>query len=112
MDDLRNAWQDGLISSAMIGWDEIENWHAHGKEFCMADLREKYPLVTDVVKEMAWWACFEKDRKTVYRAKAAGVPEAFLAGTGLPTRRIEPKVGRNDRCPCGNGKKFKKCCGR
>ncbi len=26
-------------------------------------------------------------------------------------RRVEPKVGRNDPCPCGSGKKFKKCCG-
>lgn len=25
--------------------------------------------------------------------------------------RPEPKVGRNDTCPCGSGKKFKKCCG-
>ena len=28
-----------------------------------------------------------------------------------PVRRSEPKVGRNDPCPCGSGKKFKKCCG-
>jgi len=27
-------------------------------------------------------------------------------------RRDEPKVGRNDPCPCGSGKKFKKCCGQ
>ncbi|SKA74357.1 YchJ family protein [Desulfobaculum bizertense] len=27
-------------------------------------------------------------------------------------RRESPKVGRNDPCPCGSGKKFKKCCGR
>ncbi len=26
-------------------------------------------------------------------------------------RRTEPKVGRNDPCPCGSGKKYKKCCG-
>lgn len=26
-------------------------------------------------------------------------------------RRDAPKVGRNDLCPCGSGKKFKKCCG-
>jgi SEC-C motif-containing protein len=25
--------------------------------------------------------------------------------------RPDPKVGRNDPCPCGSGKKFKKCCG-
>ncbi len=30
---------------------------------------------------------------------------------GEPVRREEPKVGRNDPCPCGSGKKFKKCCG-
>lgn len=27
-------------------------------------------------------------------------------------RRDEPKLGRNDPCSCGSGKKFKKCCGR
>jgi preprotein translocase subunit SecA len=28
-----------------------------------------------------------------------------------PVRRAEPKVGRNDPCPCGSGKKYKKCHG-
>jgi uncharacterized protein YecA (UPF0149 family) len=27
-------------------------------------------------------------------------------------RREAPKVGRNDPCPCGSGKKYKNCCGR
>jgi preprotein translocase subunit SecA len=29
-----------------------------------------------------------------------------------PVKRDSPKVGRNDPCPCGSGKKYKKCCGR
>ncbi|MBD3380537.1 MAG: preprotein translocase subunit SecA [Candidatus Omnitrophica bacterium] len=29
-----------------------------------------------------------------------------------PFVRKQPKVGRNDPCPCGSGKKYKKCCGR
>lgn len=29
-----------------------------------------------------------------------------------PYRRDTPKVGRNDPCPCGSGKKYKKCCGK
>jgi preprotein translocase subunit SecA len=35
-------------------------------------------------------------------------------GDGKPAtvRRLEKKVGRNDLCPCGSGKKYKKCCGR
>lgn len=27
-------------------------------------------------------------------------------------RRKEPKIGRNEKCPCGSGKKFKVCCKR
>ncbi len=30
---------------------------------------------------------------------------------GQPVKRENPKVGRNDPCPCESGKKFKKCCG-
>jgi preprotein translocase subunit SecA len=31
----------------------------------------------------------------------------------IPSARREgPKVGRNDPCPCGSGKKYKNCCGR
>ncbi|NDD27115.1 MAG: hypothetical protein EB084_02465 [Proteobacteria bacterium] len=29
----------------------------------------------------------------------------------VPYVRDTPKVGRNDACPCGSGKKHKKCCG-
>ncbi len=37
----------------------------------------------------------------------------WAAKRGTPTiRREEPKVGRNDPCPCGSGRKFKQCCGR
>ena len=38
------------------------------------------------------------------------VGQAIRAAT--PVRRDTPKVGRNDPCPCGSGKKYKKCCGR
>jgi SEC-C motif-containing protein len=30
---------------------------------------------------------------------------------GTTVRRESPKIGRNDPCPCGSGKKYKKCCG-
>jgi preprotein translocase subunit SecA len=29
-----------------------------------------------------------------------------------PVKRKEAKIGRNDPCPCGSGKKYKNCCGR
>ncbi len=33
-------------------------------------------------------------------------------GDNITVRRTMPKVGRNDPCPCGSGKKYKNCCGR
>jgi preprotein translocase subunit SecA len=55
--------------------------------------------------------------------ESAGASEAAAAVTDAmdaelaamkspdPFRREAPKVGRNDPCPCGSGKKYKKCCG-
>jgi preprotein translocase subunit SecA len=39
------------------------------------------------------------------RREAKGAP-------GAPFKRKTPKVGRNDPCPCGSGRKYKKCCGK
>ena len=41
-------------------------------------------------------------------AQLAGLPEHVMSGP----LRTEDKVGRNDPCPCGSGKKYKKCCGQ
>ncbi len=49
--------------------------------------------IRDAVDEMSGWACFNEPEP----------PEPYV--------RVQPKVGRNDPCPCGSGKKFKKCCG-
>ena len=36
----------------------------------------------------------------------------WIARRSVKTIRHEtPKLGRNDACPCGSGKKYKKCCG-
>ncbi len=43
-------------------------------------------------------------------ADGEGPPPGFQ-GPVAPIRRSEPKIGRNDPCPCGSGKKYKKCHG-
>ena len=44
-------------------------------------------------------------------ASAGGAAPPPPPGGGRPLTREAPKVGRNDPCPCGSGKKYKKCCG-
>jgi preprotein translocase subunit SecA len=42
----------------------------------------------------------------------SGGDETAASTNPEPFKRDKPKVGRNDPCPCGSGKKYKKCCGR
>ena len=63
-------------------------------------------------------------RKTLIVGAAAGMNRIYhyfeaqrLLGTELlgnvtTFRRTTPKIGRNEPCPCGSGKKFKQCCGK
>ena len=46
-------------------------------------------------------------RQICLNTRAEGVESAE---TVQPIERQETKVGRNDPCPCGSGKKYKKCC--
>ncbi len=50
-----------------------------------------------------------------FSAASAQAPAAAKPGGGakpVQIKRTVPKVGRNDLCPCGSGKKYKHCCGR
>lgn len=50
--------------------------------------------------------------KPVERVQVAKPIEPAGDGTAAPAqRKAKGKVGRNDPCPCGSGKKYKKCCG-
>lgn len=49
----------------------------------------------------------EEDRQLSY----SGGESEIASAKGRPAKAA-PRVGRNDPCPCGSGKKYKKCCGR
>ncbi|MFN4342034.1 MAG: UPF0149 family protein [Azonexus sp.] len=115
------AWADSYIFGAGLGgdWYELAGKHADD----LSELLEPMFLLNGMLKEDAektgerWFSPAEEARlvadiqdnlplivQTLYnfwRNKRAG-------GTVL---RSEEKVGRNDPCPCGSGKKFKQCCG-
>lgn len=51
-------------------------------------------------------------KEEVADVKYAGAGDQAADAKAKTVKREEPKVGRNDPCPCGSGKKYKKCCGR
>jgi preprotein translocase subunit SecA len=52
------------------------------------------------------------DRQGPAVADRGEVPGSQKASQAQPYQNPETKVGRNDPCPCGSGKKYKKCCGQ
>ena len=111
-DDIRGAYEKGLLWPGYMQPEEVEEVFARQEEAVLARSKKRHKgLIDDVVEEMHWWACFSPRKEPrpklaePFRA-AAGRQEA---GTGV---RSAPKVGRNAPCPCGSGKKYKRCCGR
>jgi hypothetical protein len=111
-DDIRGAYEEGLLWPGYMQPEEVEEVFAMQEEAALARSRSRHKgLIDDVVKEMHWWACFSprkesRPKLTEPFAAAAGRQDT---GTGV---RSAPKVGRNAPCPCGSGKKYKRCCGR
>lgn len=66
--------------------------------------------IDDTIKEMEDWACFEQSHKKKRKEKIGlkELDESELLRKYQSQGII--KIGRNDPCYCGSGKKFKKCC--
>ncbi|HEX4856758.1 MAG TPA: SEC-C metal-binding domain-containing protein, partial [Limnobacter sp.] len=70
-----------------------------------------------VEQEIGQQAAFHLDKIQYQHADAGGGEEETgaepdVAATGMAPRRVSDKVGRNDPCPCGSGKKYKQCHGK
>ncbi|MEC7640987.1 MAG: YchJ family protein [Nitrospinota bacterium] len=55
---------------------------------------------------------FIKENGRWYYSQRRSQVTASPVKPAQPFKRSQPKVGRNDPCPCGSNKKYKKCCGK
>ena len=95
--DLRRAYADGLIEPRFMNPSELDHFEAAPRGSVLKRTRERYPPIDDVVEATAWWGRFGRTTDS--------------AATEQPYRAA-PKVGRNEPCPCGSGKKYKQCHGK
>lgn len=82
---------------------------------------QRYTLIDDAIAAMQNWSCFktpeqlaiaEKKWRSQLAAAKSRLAELNPISLARPfTPSPSPKIGRNDQCPCGSGKKYKKCCG-
>ena len=108
---VKKAFERGFIDSHVLGFEHFEQDLRRGIEHPCEPRRpddRDDTLFGDTVEELSGWYCFteqyREDQERWHRRA-----EADLARS----QRVENPfkgVGRNDPCPCGSGKKFKKCC--
>jgi hypothetical protein len=134
--DIEWAYEQKLVWPGTVSREEVKGTLAEGRGRTLARLRTnaQYQLINDTIREFEWWDCFGSENsdaleKDVDRdlpddagEEDAALPEeevalpesaernAFYPGPQTVAKE-SPKIGRNDPCPCGSGKKFKKCCG-
>ena len=116
--------QDPAGAYAQEGFDMFEEMIGSIKEdtvkFCynvtLATKTERKEIISGGEEKKEDVAEVER-QMAAEQAMAAGAPQAAQVPERekpkqQPVKREEPKVGRNDPCPCGSGKKYKYCCGK
>jgi hypothetical protein len=110
-EDVRALFEQGLIPPDYCDFGHfLEDLQATlDADGAPANRRYRNLLISDAIDELSEWHCYtdaflaaQKTRKVSNEVRVAPWTEAFMSPT--------PKIGRNDPCPCGSGKKFKKCC--
>jgi hypothetical protein len=106
---------DFFVTLPFGGRAKIEECHTCPPSKAKALLSAWQERYGSAVEELRWR--YEKVKEIARRSVAQQrVPPrtGFLPPDGLPTAEPSPigaRIGRNEPCPCGSGKKFKKCCG-
>jgi Protein of unknown function (DUF1186)/SEC-C motif len=72
--------------------------------------RGNYTLFGNTIEEFSDWYCFNAQARADREERAAARRELPAIKYAPPVTNPWGKVGRNDPCPCGSAKKFKKCC--
>jgi hypothetical protein len=114
LEDVRRAYEDGLVDPGFASLEGIVRdlrSHVEGR-------RDRHYIITDAIGEMEWWASFHPEDSRPKKLPKLELPDSPqpappLADYVPPQPFVrESKIGRNDPCSCGSGKKYKKCCGK
>jgi hypothetical protein len=119
LEDLRplvkQAFDRGSVDPSWLGFEHFEEDIKKALEHPDASPwlhDDEYSLFGDAVEEFSTWYSFSPRYEEERRRDAAAAGKRGAKWDFLPEPAINPfrDVGRNDPCPCGSGKKFKKCC--
>ncbi len=104
-EEIERAFADDLIDPGYINRQDVRRNLERSEDQALTRIVDNpdYTFVNDPVREMAKWACYQ----TAQEPAKAPAREQYWKPAPV---RTGPRVGRNEPCPCGSGKKYKKCC--
>ncbi len=100
------AQKDPLREYQREGFDMFSDMMSKFDQEVCENLFKVQPVKEVDVEEL------ERRRKLEEQKMVYGGGDDNIEQVKKPIRRVQKKVGRNDPCPCGSGKKYKKCCGK
>jgi ferritin-like protein len=109
LDDICRWFAKDLIDETSVDLDFVER-HAHDDLETLVQFGTPYRYVRSAIDEMKSWA-WDTHSRPVPPPHADPYVNRYGEPAQAPLVHATPKVGRNDPCPCGSGKKYKKCCG-
>jgi hypothetical protein len=104
---VKQAFERGFIHPSWVGFEEFEKGLQRaidGEPQSWYETNEYEPF-GDTIEELSGWDAYAPEREEARRYEETWDPSPWIPAVN-PFR----SVGRNDPCPCGSGKKFKKCC--
>ncbi len=115
---VRQAFERGSIEAMWMSYEDFEEDLDYALAHPDAPNRsepDRFQPLDDVVGELSRWygfspAYFEEERRRVRHARRSARLASMAASPEQPVLNPARDVGRNDPCPCGSGKKYKKCC--
>lgn len=112
--EIKEAYENDRVDYLMIGMESVDRATVAGKSSVLASAKRNSRLqkIDDTIGELRNWSYFKNNSRDKQFDKLMNKNSGFMSQPkGTPTVN-EPKIGRNDPCPCGSGKKYKKCCGK
>ncbi len=103
------AQKDPKIEYKKEGYDMFQQMTARVRGAVVGNLLRVQPRQTESAAEVERQMAARRQQQPVIETH--GNAEDAAAAKPQTVTRQEPKVGRNDPCPCGSGKKYKKCHG-
>lgn len=109
-EDIKQCFEEDLMDPFLYDLADVEQVIKEGQDVAQERLKNNVHLrlIEDTAEELRHWAYFQPEKP---KAKPKDSSPIIPSVQARQTVEQKKKIGRNEPCPCGSGRKYKHCCG-